>query len=68
MAGSRTCPWLSGVMMVLMSPDREMSPSSEEFIARVGSTTSAEDSAGMSGNLDIVWSDKVMHTTGGQTR
>ena len=60
MAGSRTCPWLSGVMMVLMSPDREMSPSSEEFIARVGSTTSAEDSAGMSGNLDMVWSDKVM--------
>ena len=45
--------------MVLMSADREMSPSSEEFIARVGSTTSAEDSAGMSGNLDMVWSDKV---------
>ena len=48
--------------MVLMSADREMSPSSAEFIARVGSTTSAEDSAGMSGNLDIVWSDKVMYS------
>ena len=45
--------------MVLMSGDREMSPSSEEFIARVGSTTSAEDSAGMSGDLDMVWSDKM---------
>ena len=49
--------------MVLMSADREMSPSSAEFIARVGSTTSAEDSAGMSGNLDMVWSDKMIYTS-----
>ena len=42
--------------MVLMSADRE-SPSSAEFIARVGSNTSAEDR--MSGNLDMVWSDKM---------
>ena len=38
--------------MVLMSPEREMSPSSEELMFRVGSCTSAEESARMSGKLE----------------
>ena len=37
--------------MLLMRPEREMSPSSEEFMLRVGSCTSAEERAGMSGKL-----------------
>ena len=38
--------------MLLMRPEREMSPSSEEFMLRVGSCTSAEERAGMSGKLE----------------
>ena len=37
--------------MLLMRPEREMSPSSEEFMLRVGSCTSAEERAGISGKL-----------------
>ena len=38
--------------MVLMRPEREMSPSSEELMFRVGSCTSAEESARISGKLE----------------
>ena len=49
-------------MMVLMSPEREMSPSSEELMLRVGSCTSAEESARMSGKLQReVMSNKTSH-------
>ena len=48
--------------MVLMSPEREMSPSSEELMLRVGSCTSAEESARMSGKLQReVMSNKTSH-------